>query len=307
MQKLTPFLWFEKDLKGITDFYSSVFPGTKVKSNGRLNDTPSGDVEMAGINILGLELSLMAAGPQYTFKPSVSFMVLCESIEEVEIYWHKLIESGRALMDISEYPFAKRFGWVEDKYKVNWQLIYREPDSAAVVTQKIIPALMFSGEGIGRAEEALDFYVKTFHDSKKNSVELYEPGETSEPKARVKHARFVIEGVQFAMMDGNGNFDFEQAVSFMVLCNNQAEVDFFWNALTADGGKEIQCGWLTDKFGVPWQVVPSAFEKCMREGTSEQIARVQKAFMKMKKFEISTLEKAYNGEENLVQPFSSLI
>lgn len=83
-----------------------------------------------------------------------------------------------------------------------------------------------------------------------------------------------------------GNFLFHSAQKWYI----------FWNALTADGGKEIQCGWLTDKFGVPWQVVPSSFEKFMREGTTEQIARVQKAFMSMKKFEIAVLELAYNGE-----------
>jgi predicted 3-demethylubiquinone-9 3-methyltransferase (glyoxalase superfamily) len=106
MQKLVPYLWFDKDAKGITDFYSNVFPGTKVKSNGVLSDTPSGDVEMAGINILGLEFSIITAGPHYKFKPSISFMVICESVMEVESYWHKLIESGVALMEISEYPFA---------------------------------------------------------------------------------------------------------------------------------------------------------------------------------------------------------
>lgn len=296
MQKLVPYLWFDKDAKGITDFYSNVFPGTKVKSNGVLSDTPSGDVEMAGINILGLEFSIITAGPHYKFKPSISFMVVCESVMELDSYWEKLIENGVALMEVSEYPFAKRFGWVQDKYQVHWQLIFREQDNAEVVTQKIIPALMFSGESIGRAEEAMKFYVNTFRDSKVNAVEFYEPGENPEPKARVKHARFTIDGLQLAISDGNGNFDFEQAISFMVLCNDQAEVDFFWNALTADGGKEIQCGWLTDKFGVPWQVVPSSFEKFMREGTTEQIARVQKAFMSMKKFEIAVLELAYNGE-----------
>ncbi len=296
MQKLIPYLWFDNDAKGILDFYSSIFPGTEVKIHGVLSDTPSGNVEMAGMNILGLEFSIITAGPHYKFKPSISFMVTCESVDEIDSYWNKLIESGVALMEISEYPFAKRFGWVQDKYQVHWQLIVREPDSAGLAAQKIIPAVMFSGENIGRAEEALKFYVNTFRDSEVNVIDFYEPGENPEPKARVKHARFTIEGLQFAISDGNGHFDFEQAVSFMVLCNDQAEVDFFWNALTADGGKEIQCGWLTDKFGVPWQVVPSAFEKMMREGTTEQIARVQEAFMSMKKFNIARLELAYNGE-----------
>lgn len=300
MQKITPFIWFEKNLKEITDFYADVFPNTTITSHGELKDTPSGDVQMAGINILGFEMSFMAAGPQYAFTPAISFIVVCESEAEVDQYWTKLIKGGEVFMDIAEYPFAKKYGWIKDRYGIAWQVMYRQPiegDSMSIKPdQKIIPTMMFTGVQGGRAKQALDFYTEVFRNAKVDYISEYEPGEATVPDAQIKHAGFFIEGVRFAMMDSAvpSPLTFEQAISFMVSCTDQAEVDYYWNALTADGGKEIQCGWLTDKFGMPWQIVPDAFGRMMSEGTPEQIARVQSAFMQMKKFDIETLEKAFN-------------
>lgn len=153
MQKITPFLWFDKDMKGIIDFYTSVFPDIKVTSGGELSDTPSGAVQMATIEILGQKLSLMTAGPMFKFNEAVSLMITCDSQEEIDYYWEKLI---------------------------------------------------------------------------------------------------------------------------------------------AGGGSEGPCGWLKDKYGLSWQVAPSAMNRMMKEGTKEQIQRVTEAFMKMKKFDIKTLEEAFN-------------
>ena len=153
MKKITPFLWFDKDMKGIIDFYKLVFPDMKVSSGGELEDTPSGAVQMATIEILGQELSLMTAGPIYKFS---------------------------------------------------------------------------------------------------------------------------------------------EAISLMVTCDTQEEIDYYWEKLTTGGGSEGPCGWLKDKYGLSWQIAPSAMNKMMKEGTKEQIKRVTEAFMKMKKFEIKTLEDVYN-------------
>ncbi|MEQ1500556.1 MAG: VOC family protein [Parcubacteria group bacterium] len=153
MKKLTPFLWFDKDMKGIIDFYKSVFPDMKVSNGGELEDTPSGSVQMATIEILGQELSLMTAGPM---------------------------------------------------------------------------------------------------------------------------------------------FKFNEAISLMVICDTQDEIDYYWTALTANGGSEGPCGWLKDKYGLSWQIAPSVMNKMMKEGTKEQIKQVTEAFMKMKKFDIKTLEDVYN-------------
>jgi predicted 3-demethylubiquinone-9 3-methyltransferase (glyoxalase superfamily) len=155
MATLTPFLWFDTNLKEITDFYKSVFPDATIESDGELSDTPSGNVEMATMTILGQKLSMMTAGPM---------------------------------------------------------------------------------------------------------------------------------------------FKFTEAISMMIVVDTQEELDYYWEKLTADGGTEGQCGWLKDKYGLSWQVVPRQMNQMLREGTPEQKGRVMQAFMQMKKFDIAALERAFAGE-----------
>ena len=152
MSTITPFLWFDKNLKEITDFYISVFPDTRLTSGGELSDTPSGTVEIVTLEILGQKLQLMTAGPLFTFN---------------------------------------------------------------------------------------------------------------------------------------------EAISFVISCKDQAEIDYYWGKLSASGGSEGQCGWLKDRYGLSWQVVPEAMEQMMSTGTPEQIGRVTKAFMSMQKFDVALLEQAF--------------
>lgn len=294
MQKIIPFLWFEKNMKEVTDFYVSVFPETKVKGGGELENTPSGTVQMATIEILGTVFNFMTAGPYLPFNPTVSFIVSCDSQEEVDQLWEKLSNSGKILMELSSYPFAEKYGWVQDKYGVSWQIMY---SSTMKAPSKIIPTLMFAGTVCGRAEEAVNFYTLVFNNSKIGYVMNYDGTEpVDDERAKVKHAGIQIENFNISLMDSGKKspLSFEQAISFIVNCETQEEVDYYWEKLT-DGGKEIQCGWLNDKFGFPWQIVPTAMGQMMSTGTKEQIARVTEAFMKMKKFDIKTLENAFEG------------
>lgn len=294
MQKITPFLWFEKDMKGITDFYLSVFPGSKIKSSGEIENTPSGTVQTESVEIFGTSFNFMTAGEYLPFNPSVSFIVSCDSLEELETLWSKLSKTGKVLMDFGTYPFAEKYGWVQDQYNVSWQLMF---SSTMKAPQKITPTLLFAGDVCGRANEAVDFYTKVFHNSKISYISNYEAGESEEPKAKVKHAGIVIENFNIALMDSGkpGQMSFKQAVSFVISCETQDEIDYYWEKLT-EGGNEVQCGWLNDKFGFPWQVVPNALDRLMSSGTKEQTERVVAAFMKMKKFDIAELEKAFNAQ-----------
>lgn len=113
MKKITPFLWFDKNMKEIIDFYVSVFPDAKVETNGSLSDTPSGDVEMATIEIFGQELSLMTAGPMFKFNESISFVINCETQEEVDYYWSRLTAGGS----------EGQCGWCKDRYGLSWQVV----------------------------------------------------------------------------------------------------------------------------------------------------------------------------------------
>ncbi len=298
MKKITPFLWFEKNMKEITDFYISVFPGTRLLgAGGELDNTPSGTVQMASLEIFGTKFDLMTAGPYLPFNPTVSFIIFCENTDEVDMLWEKLSKTGKVLMDIAAYPFAEKYGWVQDQYGVSWQIMFASSMKDLKSLQKVTPTLMFAGDVCGRAEEAVNFYTSVFHNS---SINYSMPYDGSEPvddvRAKIKHAGITIENFHVTIMDSGKKspLSFEQAISFVISCDSQEEIDYYWTKLT-DGGKEIQCGWLNDKFGFPWQVVPSAMGKMMSQGSKEQIARVTEAFLKMKKFDIKTLEEAYKG------------
>lgn len=155
--------------------------------------------------------------------------------------------------------------------------------------QKITPFLWFNDN----AEQAMDFYTSVFKNSKIVSVSRYGdagPG----PKGSVMVGKFEIEGQEFLALNGGPNFTFTEAISLVVNCETQAEVDAYWDKLGA-GGKIQQCGWLKDKFGLSWQIVPAALGKLMADADPAQAARVMQAVMKMVKLDIATLQKAYDG------------
>jgi predicted 3-demethylubiquinone-9 3-methyltransferase (glyoxalase superfamily) len=156
--------------------------------------------------------------------------------------------------------------------------------------QKITPFLWFDNQ----AEEAMNFYVSIFKNSKTLSCTRYGdvgPG----PKGTVIVASFELDGQEFMALNGGPRFKFTEAVSFVVNCETQAEIDEMWAKLSA-GGEESQCGWLKDKFGLSWQVVPPILSKLMQDKDPQKSNRVMEALLKMKKIDIATLQRAYDGE-----------
>jgi predicted 3-demethylubiquinone-9 3-methyltransferase (glyoxalase superfamily) len=155
---------------------------------------------------------------------------------------------------------------------------------------------MFVGDKAGRAEEAIEFYVSTFRDSKRGATARYGADQAPEREGTIMFADFMIEGQWFAALDSAGPhaFGFNEAISLVVSCRDQGEIDYYWERLSAVPEAE-QCGWLKDRFGVSWQVVPAELDRMMNRGTPEQQARVTQAFLKMKKFDLATLEEAYEG------------
>jgi predicted 3-demethylubiquinone-9 3-methyltransferase (glyoxalase superfamily) len=156
--------------------------------------------------------------------------------------------------------------------------------------QKITPFLWFHGN----AEEAANYYVSTFKNSKILNLARFGdagPG----PKGSVMLVTFELEGQQFTALNGGPQYTISPAISFLVSCETQSEVDELWEKLTA-GGKEVQCGWLTDKFGVSWQIIPRAFMEMMQDKDPVKSQRVFKAMMQMTKMDIEALRRAYRGE-----------
>jgi predicted 3-demethylubiquinone-9 3-methyltransferase (glyoxalase superfamily) len=293
MQKLTYHLWFDKEAKEATEFYASIFGHSTIKNLTTLHNTPSGSVDMVTIELLDQEFTLINAGPLFKFNPSISFMVAFKTKKELDAAWKNLYEGGQVLMELGEYPFSERYGWVADKYGVSWQLIY---DRKGEIKQIVTPTLMFVGNNYGKAEEAINFYTTIFHKVKIGDILRYSQGEEPDKEGTIKHASFTLEGREFAAMDSarQHNFTFNEAISFMVHCNTQDEIDYYWEALSADPAAE-QCGWLKDKYGLSWQIVPAIMDEMLNDKDEEKIMRVTEAFLKMKKFDIAELKKAYEG------------
>ncbi len=294
MQKITTHLWFDKEAKEAAEFYTSVFENSKIKGTTTLHNTPSGSVDMVTIELSGQAFTLLSAGPLFKFNPSVSFLVACKTKDEVDAVWVKLSEGGAALMELGEYPFSEKYGWTQDKYGLSWQVMFMGDRK---IQQKITPTLLFVRDVCGKAEEAINFYASLFNNAKVGDILRYGRGEGPDKEGTVKHAAFTLLGQEFAAMDSarSHNFTFNEAISLMVHCDTQEEIDYYWGKLSADPKAE-QCGWLKDKYSLSWQIVPNAMDEMFKEKDEKKIARVTEAFLTMKKFDIGTLKRAYEGK-----------
>jgi predicted 3-demethylubiquinone-9 3-methyltransferase (glyoxalase superfamily) len=275
---LYPCLWFNGDAKKAAEFYCSVFKDSVIKSDNQL---------VVIFESAGQKFMLLNGGPEFKFNPSISFFVVCSNEEEIDTAWKKLLDGGSVLMPLDKYTWSTRYGWVQDRFGLNWQLSFAEPD---VVKQKFTPSLLFTQQQFGKAEEAVNFYTSVFEDSGILLISRYSK-EDQDVEGAVNHAQFRLRNQIFMAMDSSymHQFSFNEAISFVVDCETQQEIDYFWNKLT-EQGEEVQCGWLKDKFGVSWQIVPTILEKLMSDPSKSE--RVIKAFMQMKKFEIDKLINA---------------
>lgn len=296
MQKITPHLWFDKEAKEAAKFYTSVLKNSKINYTTTLYNTPSGTTDIVAIELMGQEFTLISAGPLFKFNPSVSFLIACRTKDEVDKLWEALSKGGTALMELGEYPFSERYGWVQDRYGLSWQVMFM---GERKITQNITPTLMFTDKKAGRAEEAINFYATVFHNSKVDDILRYSIGEEPDIEGTIKHAAFTLEGQEFAAMDSARvhNFAFNEAISLIVHCETQEGIDYYWGKLSADPKAE-QCGWLKDRYGLSWQIVPTGMEEMLRDKDIKRLARVTEAFLKMKKFDIEVLKKAYKGESS---------
>lgn len=292
--KITPHLWFDTEAKAAAEFYVDSLPQSAITRLTVLRDTPSGDCDLLAFELAGQPFQAISAGPYFKINPSVSFILHCTTEAEVDALWARLGDGGQALMPLDAYPFSPRFGWMQDRFGVSWQVMLAE--SPADAAQMIVPSLMFTGDNFGKAREAIDFYTAIFPNSATGQVQV-NPGTPGTADAgTVLTANFALAGQWFAILDSvyAHNFNFNEAVSFIVSCESQAEVDYYWEHLSAVPEAE-QCGWLKDKYGLSWQIVPTAMDALMREGSPAQVASVTQAFLPMKKLDIAALERAFHA------------
>jgi predicted 3-demethylubiquinone-9 3-methyltransferase (glyoxalase superfamily) len=305
MQKIAPHLWFNKEAKEAAEFYASLVPNSTIKNTTTLHNTPSGDCDIVSFELCGQPFMAISAGPLFKFNPSVSFQVKCETKREIDTIWESLSQDGKVLMPLGAYPFSERYGWVEDKYGLSWQFILAAESGTG---QKIIPVLMFVGKLCGKTEEAINFYTSVFKNSPGGSAAAagtradifarYGKGQEPNQEGSVKYASFTLLGQEFGAMDSarEHKFAFNEAISFTVRCDTQEVIDYFWGKLSADPKAE-QCGWLKDKYGLSWQITPTILNEMLGGRDQERIERVTQAFLKMKKFDIDALKRAYEAKQ----------
>lgn len=288
-QKITPFLWFDGKAEEAMNFYTSTF------KNSSIIDTmpgPDGKVMSGTFQLNGYEMMALNAGPMFTFSPAVSFFVTCENEQEIDTLWAKLSPGGSVLMELEKYPFSEKYGWLQDQFAVSWQL------SIADTSQQISPSLLFVGNQKGKAEEAIQFYTSLFPDSSIAHIERY-GDEDQDPTGTVKYASFSLNGQEFSAMDSSmaHEFTFTPAISFFVKCETQPEIDSYWDKLS-QGGEKQRCGWVKDKYGVSWQIVPPVLGKLLSDPDKEKSRRVMNAMLQMDKLIIADLERAYNNNSS---------
>ncbi|AGA68212.1 hypothetical protein Desdi_0683 [Desulfitobacterium dichloroeliminans LMG P-21439] len=293
MQKIIPHLWFDKEAVEAAQWYVNLFEDSGITSITTIPDTPSGDSVTVDFRLAGMRFSAISAGPYFTLNPSISLMVACNDPEEVDRLYDNLSVDGTDLMPLGEYPFSKRYAWIQDKYGLSWQLMLVENKEEH---QRIRLNLLFAGEVCGKAEEAIDYYLSVFEGSAKGFVNYYQTGESMDERAKVNYGELNIQGRQFIAMDHGfgGEFTFNEAFSLMILCDSQTEIDYYWDKLSFVPEAE-QCGWVKDQFGLSWQIVPRNMSDTLSSGTKEEVKRITEAFLKMKKLDIAVLEKAKLG------------
>lgn len=270
-----PCLWFDGQAREAADLYCVAFKNTKITSDNQMVVT---------LELSGQKFMLLNGGPEFKINPSVSFFIVCDNDREVEDSWEKLIRGGTVMMPLDNYPWSKKYGWVQDRFGVNWQLSFAEP---AVTSQRITNALMFTEKQCGKAEEAINFYTSLFEGSGIDLISRYTKDD-NDVEGTINHAQFRLYNRVFMAMDSSAmhSFSFNEGVSLVVECDSQKEIDYFWDNFTREG-EESQCGWLKDKYGVSWQIIPSILNELMSDPAKSE--RVISAFLKMKKFEIGKL------------------
>lgn len=304
MATLVPHLWFNGTAGEAAAFYAQLFPDSEILSTTVLHNTPEGDALTVRFRAWGQEFQAIDGGDFFHLNPSISFIVnvdpsrVPDAAAEVDRLWTGLTEGGQVLMELGEYPFSARYGWVADRFGVSWQVMLTNPEGEP--RAPIVPNLSFGTNARTGAQEAREAYLEIFPDAQAGSLYRFEDmvmpeGAPDVPPQQLAYSDLKIAGTWVAMMDAPGFPDvFSEGLSLILLCEDQAEMDLYWDALTAVPESE-QCGWLKDRFGVSWQITPAEMGRMMSEGTPEQIQRVVDTFMPMKKLDAAALRAAYEG------------
>lgn len=296
IQKIIPFLWFNNQAEDAVLFYRDVFPNSSTLFLNKWSEDssfPSDKVHSVAFKLEDLLFCGFDAGPAFQFNPTISFFINCETEQEVEYYWNRLSESGEVLMPLDSYPFSAQYAWVADKFGISWQIILGEEAQQ----HKIFPSLLFVGDQVGKARQAMELYTSLFDNSEVRTIFPYGPGAAPNEPDHLAFGDFTLEGQLFVAMDSglDHDFTFSEAISLYVNCEDQEEIDGYWDGFTKDGS-ESMCGWLKDPFGVSWQIVPRFLWDAFVAGEPIPIFRMMDALLEMRKLDAGILKAAYEGK-----------
>lgn len=287
MKPLYSCLWFDHAGQDAAEFYVSLFKNSKMHTIERYTETGQeitggepGKVMVVNYTLMGQQFLNLNGGPIFQHTQSFSNFVSLNSSEEIDKLWNALSQKGEVRMPLQKYDWSEKYGWVKDRFGVEWQLMLD-----AQGTERICPAFLFTDKMFGKGEAAINYWTGLFPNSKIENIFRDENTKT------VMYCDFKLNDKPFVLMEGPGehNTAFNESYSITVPCKDQKEIDFFWNEMTKNGGQESQCGWLKDKFGVSWQIVPEDMERIMGAGNKEA---AMGAMLEMKKLDIAKLMKA---------------
>jgi predicted 3-demethylubiquinone-9 3-methyltransferase (glyoxalase superfamily) len=278
-ETITPCLWYNGQAKEAAALYCSVFTDAKITAQSPI---------VTAINVSGHSITLLDGGPMYKPNPSISFFYICEKEDELKNIWTAFSKEGTVLMALDKYPWSEKYGWINDKFGISWQIAL---GNISDVGQKITPCLMFTGKQYGKADDAIAHYSSIFKNVKVDGILRYGPNELPDREGKVKHAQFALNDQKFMIMESAAphNFTFTEGISLTIHCETQKEIDYYWEKLT-ESGAESMCGWLKDKFGVSWQIIPTVLNKIMSDPA--KAGKAAQAFMAMRKLNIEQIVQA---------------
>lgn len=278
-KQITPCLWFNNQAKEAASFYCSIFEHSKITAQSSI---------VTEIAVSDQKFILLDGGPMFKPNPSISFYYICETEQEINSIWNAFSKDGKVMMALDKYPWGERYGWVEDRFGVSWQLALGKISD---VGQKITSCLMFTENQYGRVDEAIAHYSSIFKNPHVDGILRYSADELPDEEGKVKHAQIGFDGQKLMLMDSAAvhGFTFSEGVSLTIYCETQEEIDYYWDKLS-EGGAESRCGWLKDKFGVWWQIVPTILGKIMSDPA--KAGKAAKAFTAMRKLNIEQIVEA---------------
>lgn len=293
---IVPCIWLDHQAQEAARFYAATFPQGRVTATTHYprdmrnpSNLPAGSVLTVELELVGQRFTLLNGGPAYTPNATVSFFVDLPEQGQVDAIVEALRPGGQEMMELGSYPWSQRYAWIADRYGVSWQVMH-----VPQATPAIRPCLMFSDAVHGRAEEALRQYADVLG-GEILALEHYDP--QAGPPETLVHGRARFGATELVTMDSHvkHGISFTEGVSLQVTAGDQETLDQLWDGLVA-GGQPSQCGWLTDRFGLSWQVVPDSTLRIWTSTDEAAKARAFQAMLGMVKLDGVALERAFAGE-----------